>query len=401
MVPSLDTLPIFTRAKESAVSVLRRIGPAVAIAVLLPSLAMAQRERFPTTVPAETLAAPALSETVPVTPGSVPGPLPYGSGVQPPPANWDPYAPPGSMQSPALFPQGSYPASPTNPAYPSTPPVIPSFGGMTEKVQRFLDELRLDYVHVSPLGDKKFGTDDLDLSASFAFPFFSTGTSVFVTPGFTFHWWNGPTSTSSPPTGLFASLPPRVYDAYLDTRWNPQVTPWFGGELDFRIGVYSDFSKVTTESLRYTGRGLVVLTFNPAVKVKAGIFYLDRIRVKILPAGGIVWTPNSDVRFDILFPDPKIARRLTTMGNTEWWLYARGEYGGGSWTVTPHKAPGPMDQIDYNDIRIGVGLEFNRNAGIGGLIEIGTAFERELLLRSTHDKYTPSTTLYFRAGLVY
>jgi len=60
-----------------------------------------------------------------------------------------------------------------------------------------------------------------------------------------------------------------------------------------------------------------------------------------------------------------------------------------------------MDQIDYNDIRFGVGLEFNRNAGIGGLIEIGTAFDRELLLRSNHDKYAPSTTLYFRAGLVY
>ena len=341
MVPILDTLPIFTRAKESAVSVLRRIGPAVAIVVLLPSLAMAQRERFPTTVPAETLAAPAPSETVPVTPGSVPGPLPYGSGVQPPPANWDPYAPPGSMQSPALFPQGSYPASPTNPAYPSTPPVIPSFGGMTERVQRFLDELRLDYVYVSPLGDKKFGTDDLDLSASFAFPFFSTGTCRSLSrpasrftggtarrrpvrrrPGFSRRCRRGCTTPISTPGGI------------------PQVTPWFGGELDFRIGVYSDFSKVTTESLRYTGRGLVVLTFRPAVKVKAGIFYLDRIRVKILPAGGIVWTPNSDVRFDILFPDPKIARRLTTIGNTEWWLYARGEYGGGSWTVTPTRRPG-------------------------------------------------------------
>ena len=383
-------------------SVFRRIAAAAAIVVLLPTLAIAQRERFPSPAPAEPLAAPALPETVPVTPGSVPGPLPYGSGVQPPPANWDPYAPPGAMQSPALFPQGSYPAYPGNPAYPSTPAVIPSFGGVTEKMQRFLDALRVDYVYVTPMGDKKFGTQDLDLSASFAFPFlYNEKTPIFVTPGFTFHWWDGPTSTNSPPTGLFASLPPRVYDAYLDAAWNPQVTPWFGGELAFRIGVYSDFSKVTTESLRYTGRGLVVLTFTPAIQVKAGVFYLDRIRVKILPAGGIVWTPNSDVRFDILFPNPKIARRLTTIGNTEWWLYARGEYGGGSWTVKPHKAPGPMDQIDYNDIRFGVGLEFNRNAGIGGLIEIGTAFDRELLLRSTHAKYTPSTTFYFRAGLVY
>ena len=264
------------------------------------------------------------------------------------------------MQSPALFPQGAYPANPSNPAYPATPAVIPSFGGVTEKMQRLLDELRVDYVYVAPLGDKKFGVQDLDLSASFAFPFlYNDKTPIYVTPGFTFHWWDGPKSTNSPPTGLFDSLPPRVYDAYLDTAWNPQATPWLGGELAFRIGVYSDFSKVTAESLRYTGRGLAVLTFSPAVQVKAGIFYLDRIRVKILPAGGIVWTPSSDVRFDILFPNPKIARRLSTIGNTEWWLYARGEYGGGSWTI---QTPGGVrpDRLQRHSIRRGAGVQPQR-----------------------------------------
>ena len=37
---------------------------------------------------------------------------------------------------------------------------------------------------------------------------------------------------------------------------------------------------------------------------------------------------------------------------------------------------------------------------IGGLIEVGTAFDRELLVRSTGDKYSPSTTIFLRAGLL-
>ena len=72
------------------------------------------------------------------------------------------------------------------------------------------------------------------------------------------------------------------------------------------------------------GKGLAVLTFSPSIKIKAGVWYLDRVVVKILPAGGICWTPNPDVYFDILFPNPKIGKRLTTWGNTDWWIYCLG-----------------------------------------------------------------------------
>ena len=314
--------------------------------------------------------------------------------MQAPPPAWDPYAPPSAAATTAAPP----PLSPNG----YTAPVVPTFGAMTATMQRFLDELRLDFVYIAPMGQDKFGTDDLELSSTFAFPFFNNpAMPVLVTPGFAFHWWDGPTSHGTPPSGILGALPPVVYDAYLDTAWNPQLSPQIGGELSFRIGIYSDFSKVTMESLRYTGQGLFVLTISPNTKVKAGIVYLDRVRIKMLPAGGVFWTPNPDVKFDIYFPEPKAARRLTTIGNTEWWGYVRGEYGGGSWTITPHKAPGPMDEIDYNDIRLALGLEFNRNAGLGGLVEVGTAFNRELYVRGTHEKFTPSTTIFLRAGLIY
>ena len=192
----------------------------------------------------------------------------------------------------------------------------------------------------------------MELSVTFAFPmFYNSQTPLLVTPGFAVHYWEGPLSvqplapTDPPP----ADLPPRTYDAYLDAAWNPQITAWFGGELDFRIGVYSDFYRVASDSIRFTGKGMAVLTFSPSVKVKAGVWYLDRNVVKILPAGGICWTPNPDVYFNILFPNPKIGKRLTTWGNTDWWIYASGDYGGGKWAIRREQRPAAQSVLPRHE----------------------------------------------------
>ena len=155
--------------------------------------------------------------------------------------------------------------------------------------------------------------------------------AVLVTPGFAVHYWEGRcrcTRRPPLPAGRLAAA-----DLRRLSRLRPgtrKFPTWFGAELNFRIGVYSDFSRVTSDSIRFMGKGMAVLKLSPHMKLKAGVWYLDRIQVKILPAGGFVWTPNADVYFNILFPNPKIGKRLTTWGTTDWWLYAAGDYGGGT-----------------------------------------------------------------------
>jgi hypothetical protein len=118
-----------------------------------------------------------------------------------------------------------------------------------------------------------------------------------------------------------------------------------------------------------------------------------------------VWTPNSDVRFEILFPDPRLARRITTVGNTDWWLYVRGEYGGGSWTVNrepANVAPGEpvFQQVDYNDIRVALGLEWIGLRGVGGFFEVGGAFDREVIYnRSTTPTFRPDPMVFVGGGI--
>jgi hypothetical protein len=138
--------------------------------------------------------------------------------------------------------------------------------------------------------------------------------------------------------------------------------------------------------------------------------YLDRNYIKLLPSGGIVWTPNPDWYFNILFPNPKVAKRLTNTGGTEWWLYCSGDYGGGAWHITrgnpdvvpPSPVAGQYDDFDYNDIRVAVGLEFKTYRNFKGMFEVGGAFSRQLYYTSESPaNYYPTNTVFLRGGLAY
>ena len=146
------------------------------------------------------------------------------------------------------------------------------------------------------------------------------------------------------------------------------------------------------------GRALGTFTLSPQWKFEAGVVYLDRLSVKLLPAGGVIWTPNPDVKFDIVFPYPKLAQRLTTVGNTDVWGYIAGEYGGGQWSIVHNN--GVEDVVNYNDLRVMAGLEwFGMNRWRGNL-EIGYVFDRHILYRSGPE-YSPGSTMMFRGALAF
>ena len=318
-----------------------------------------------------------------------------GGGVQPP-AAWDPYATPCPSSTPS-------PLLPQDPYFQYGQPAVPAMA-MTKAVQ----EVRLDYHWFAGHGVGELGINDVEINAKFAIPFlYNSETPLLITPGFAVHYWEGPVSVIPGPPPP-ADLPARTYDAYLDAAWNPQLLPWLGAELSFRAGLYDDFQrKVTTDTIRLTGTGFGVVSLSPNVKVKAGVMYLDRNYIKLLPSGGIVWTPNPDVYFNILFPNPKVARRLLNYGNIEWWGYFSGDYGGGAWHITRASTAAPAiagnyDDFDYNDIRIAAGLEFKTYRNFSGLFEVGGAFSRELRYRSLLPAtYYPTNTVFLRGGLAY
>ncbi len=328
----------------------------------------------------------------------------YTPPAAPPPA-YSPYTAPSPYAAPATpySPYAPSPYAPTpQPLYPegiATPQIFPQGGFDYRQPIRLLQEVRGRYTWLSPMGSQSLGVNDVDVSATFALPFRSLS-PFLITPGFTAHFFQGPV-TEAPD---FADLPPVTYDAFLDTAWHPQITPWLGANLGVRVGAYTDFNTFSTQSIRIMGRGLGVLTLTPTLQFALGVVYIDRVLVKILPAGGLIWTPNPDARYEILFPNPKLAHRWTTIGNTDVWFYATGEYGGGSWTM--QRSMGGMvptfnDQADYNDIRVALGLEAYGYRGMHGFFEVGYVFDRQIIYRGGAPEYNPSDTIMLRAGLSY
>ena len=221
---------------------------------------------------------------------------------------------------------------------------------------------------------------------------------LYIVPSFSIHLLDGPTK----PT---ADLPGQLYSAFVDLGWESDPNLTMGFDLGLRTGVFSDFDTLVSDSYRIMGKAFGRLRLTPNCTARAGIYYIDRNRYVLIPAGGILWTPNPNSRIDVFFPEPKIEQYLSTWGTNDVWWYATGYYGGGAWTVT--RASGEEDRIDINDWRVAVGIEWGRNDQIRrgqrvGFIEGGYVFNRELLFKTrTEDNTDLEDAFVVRIGFGY
>ncbi len=250
--------------------------------------------------------------------------------------------------------------------------------------------------------------NDAFISTTMALPnFLWSGQPWYVSPGFGVHLWSGPFLPD-----VLPALPARAYSAFLDLGWESDPNRAFGVQLAGRLGYYSDFSYSDNQAFRPMGVALLRYNLTPTLALKAGVDYINRADIKLLPALGFLWTPNPKTHFDIYFPQPKIASYLTTLGTREMWWYIGGEYGDGVWTVTlddadttvPGLQPG-RTLMDINDIRVFLGIEFTQPGGAGlgkrgAFLEIGYVFEREVFLVSfPTESFSVPETFMLRGGL--
>jgi hypothetical protein len=237
---------------------------------------------------------------------------------------------------------------------------------------------------------------DVELATTVNFPnFVYCGLPLRMSPGFIFHYWEGPNTID---TGF--ELPPRAYSAYLAFDFITRLDRQIGAELNFTIGVYTDFSHVTSDSIRLTGVGLGWFRLSNSATFKIGVEYLDRVKTKLLPAFGLFLMPSNYTKIDIYFPRPRIAARIPNVGNYEVWGYLGAEYGAGSWTV--EFSSGFGDQVDINDIRVFLGAEWLGPRNVSGFAEIGYVFDRDLVYRARiPSNLKLEDTIMFRVGVAF
>ncbi|OHB67221.1 MAG: hypothetical protein A2V70_16085, partial [Planctomycetes bacterium RBG_13_63_9] len=235
---------------------------------------------------------------------------------------------------------------------------------------------------LAPGGRDDLGISTLESKVAFAVPFPVRESPLIILPGFAVHYLDGPATRD---------LPPQLYDAYTQFRWLSRPVPQVWLDLSVTPGVYSDFQHSNDDAFRLTGHAAAMWTVNPELKVVLGAAYVDRWTVDVLPICGVIWTPHDDVKYELMFPTPQIARRIYWSGaytdEVQDWIYIAGELGGGTWTFL--EANGLDDRIDYTDYRVFLGVERKVIGGLDAHVEIGYVFGRKVRFSSGTPELRP------------
>jgi hypothetical protein len=266
---------------------------------------------------------------------------------------------------------------------PQTPPLATHKNG-------FFQKLSFTATEIFPDGGSGLGILETELFAAFALPAPTTDSPLVIVPTL---------EVQFPDSPAYAELPATLYATYLDLIWLPRISPRLQGILSVGAGCYSDFEG-EDEGFRLTGRAIARYDWTPdRLQLVLGVLYINRYRTKLIPAAGVVWKPTDDLTFDLVFPQAKLARRLTWGPGFENWVYLSGGFGGNSWSIVD--AADNPDVLILQDWRIMLGFERMRGGGAGFRLEVGYVFSREIEFASTPTLFYPDDTVLVRGVVTF
>jgi hypothetical protein len=211
---------------------------------------------------------------------------------------------------------------------------------------------------------------------------------LLITSGFNLTMIDGPTVTD---------LPPRLYLAYVDLMWLPQIVRGYTLLLSVVPSVFGDFD---AHEFRFTGKSLLIVDLVPErLQFVGGVLYLNRDNIRLLPAGGFIWSPTDWARFELIFPKPKLAARINIGPGYEDWVFTTAEFGGNTFPII--REGGVQDNVTYNDYRILAGFERKLDGGAGYRLEAGYVFGRTITFTSGRGDFDPQHTIMLRGGITY
>ena len=243
----------------------------------------------------------------------------------------------------------------------------PPAGQLSRHKAGFFQSLSLRHRWIDSGGGNGFGLNHTQAALSVAVPLPNPDWPLLITPAFNSYGFEGPQQVF---------VPGQVYDASLSLIWVPKVSDRWQAIIAVVPGVYSDFEESSADSLRIKGAGVLRYAWSANLELQAGVAYLDRPDVGILPAAGLIWRPNDQYLLELTLPRPKLAKRIWGTRERESWLYLAGELGGESWII--HPQAGQSRRMTLREYRLMLGLERIRDGGAGWVLEAGLAFDRRL-----------------------
>jgi Domain of unknown function (DUF6268) len=254
----------------------------------------------------------------------------------------------------------------------------------------FFQRISATTTYVPRLDDNSVGFEDTEIYGVFGVPCPTRDSPLLIEPGTDYWVVDAPNF----------NLPPTLHDDYLEFHWLGKLNDRWGADLMVTPGWHSDYQNANgSQAFRLESHAVIAYTWSPNLKIAVGAAYWGRLNANVVPAGGVIWTPNADTRFELITPKPRIAYRVECDPTYERWVYLAGEFGGGQWAI---EQTGGVDNIlNYSDLRIMLGVEHKSlNLSLNGFAEIGYVFDRQLQYQTGPDQNLPGTMMV-RAGLSY
>jgi hypothetical protein len=281
-------------------------------------------------------------------------------------------------------------------------PIAPGQGPLVDNLGRAWDEQRppgktpfwyartMSATWVPKNGADGFGNTDVPITTSFAPVWFDDLPALLVTPGFGFHFWQSPDDLV---------LPSTVFDSYIDVSWRTPVTNRWGFAFGITPGVYGDYKAFNAQAFQLTGWGLVDVAVTETWTLLAGAAVVRQLDMRVLPVGGLVWTPNDATRLELLVPRSRFARRVRSFsGGGAAWTYAACQFGGGTWSILLPDETTAM--VTSSDLRAILGVEWFRSRRVAGVAEVGYVFARTISANGVAE-YNPSDAIMLQLGGTY
>ena len=267
----------------------------------------------------------------------------------------------------------------------------PSLGssGISRNKKTSFQKLSLSGGWIGGQGASSLAITEVDTMMTFVLPLFGEGNYLAVSPQYSAAYFEGPSVVDLPSKGISGGV---------DFTWLGSFNETWGGIFGVTPSYNSD-TETSNNAIRYIGRGLLSWNYQPEyMKILMGVILVDRRDLTILPAGGLIWTPNEQMKVDLLFPTPKIAYRSSmTPGIHEDWVYMAGVFGGRTFAV--ERMAGGSDQLTYADIRLLFGYERIKPGGAGWFFETGLVFDRQLEYWDNTADFKMKEAVVFRGGL--
>lgn len=266
--------------------------------------------------------------------------------------------------------------------------------GISPYKKGFFQKVQGSYAYIPSADENQPGELTLhesNVNATFALPAPSAESPLLITPSFDAYFLEGPTTPD---------LPGSLYGTSVQAMWVPRINDRLQLIFAFQPGAYGDYQSSDEDLWRFEGQALFKWEpFRDRLQVVGGLLYLDRWDMKYLPAGGLIWTPTDNWHFDFLFPIPKAAWRVYATPQSEWWVFAAGEFS--NETFAFERSPDTFDQLAIRDWRAFAGVELKRDGGSGVRLEGGYVFNRSVEFRSMAPALELEDTYMLRAVVAY